>query len=493
MNHGKLSIAILTLAAALVACNNGRKTEVAVSSSVEQPGTVDNETSEAALADCNSDTKTKVAVTSSVEQPGTVDNETSEAALADCNSDTKTEDVVTNSVEQPKTVDNEASATVLTASNNGSKTEVAIPSSIKLPGTVDNEAFAANVESISVMNLQLDDDWSVVQYPELAIADNYIFVIQYEQLKLICFDKQTGERVSSRSIKGNGPGEITSLTTKFCIGDTLFVQGSWYKVLSYNKDCKYLGMVHEFKDDFFSYKIVPLAGGKFALVSPQHPRDAKSILLTDHSFNIKSEHFDTPSFRMYVASSATAPFYSVGDTVRFFYCCDNHLYTLCGNTEHSTEFVMPNPLTPEIATKEQDKIFEYKYDGLFGDLAGSGRFVHFSYILGKEKYSTLLDKRTNSVISANYEKQKQSTSGFVIDFFRKGTIMVTDGKYIYSVCKNSQMAEILEGHDNLLDARLQKTQAEYRAYLKRNAEYLKDLDSDERDAANVLLKIKLKD
>ena len=444
------------------------------------------------MTDCNSGTKTEDVVTSSVEQPKTVDNESLAAVLTDCNSGNKTEVAVTSSVEQPGIVDNEASATVLTTSNSGTKTEMAVPSSIKLPGTVDNEAFAANVESISVMNLQLDDDWSVVQYPELAIADNYIFVIQYEQLQLICFDKQTGERVSSRSIKGNGPGEITSLTTKFCIGDTLFVQGSWHKVLSYDKNCKYLGKVHEFENDFFSYKVVPLTNGNFALVSPQHPRDAKSILLTDHSFNTKSEHFSTPAFRMYIASSATAPFYSIGDTIRFFYCCDNHLYTLCGNTEHSIEFVMPNPLTPKIATKEQDQIFEYKYDGFFGDLAGSGRFVHFSYILGKEKYSALLDKRTNGIVSVNYEKQKQGTSNLVIDFFRKGTIMVTDGKYIYSVCKNRRMAEILEGHDDLLDARLQKTQAEYHDYLKRNAEYMKDLDSDERDAVNVLLKIKLK-
>ena len=55
------------------------------------------------------------------------------------------------------------------------------------------------------------------------------------------------------------------------------------------------------------------------------------------------------------------------------------------------------------------------------------------------------------------------------------------------------MAEILEGHDDLLDARLQKTQSEYRAYLESNAEFIKDLNTDERDAASVLLKIKLKD
>lgn len=384
-----------------------------------------------------------------------------------------------------------ALAIALTACNSGTKNEVAVTSSIKLPGTVDDDAFAANVESISVMNLQLDDDWAVVQYPELAIADNYIFMIQYVDLQLICFDKQTGERVSSRPIKGNGPGEITDWTSKFCIGDTLFIQGVWNRILSYDSNCRFLGNVHEFEDGFFNYHVLPLSNGNFALVSPQHPREHKSLLLTDHSFNIKSEHFSAPVFRIYVQASITAPYYSIGDTIRFFCCCDNHLYTLCGDTEQCTEFVMPNPLTPEIATKDPEKMFDY--DGLFGDLAGSGRFVNFSYCLGKEKYATLLDKSTNSIVSVKYDNQKQGMSDLVVDFFRKGKIILTDGKYIYSTCKNNHMAEILEGHDDLLDARLQKAQAEYRAYLERNAEYLKDLDSDERDAVNVLLKIKLKD
>ena len=55
------------------------------------------------------------------------------------------------------------------------------------------------------------------------------------------------------------------------------------------------------------------------------------------------------------------------------------------------------------------------------------------------------------------------------------------------------MNKMLEGHDDLLDARLKRTKAEYRAYLERNAEYLKGLEPEERNEANVILKIKLKD
>ena len=377
------------------------------------------------------------------------------------------------------------------ACSSGSNSNTTVTDRVELPGTVDNEAFANNVESISVMNLQMGDDWSLVQFPELAAGDNYFYVLEYSQFRLISFDKQTGDRVSARTIKGNGPGEITSLTTMFCLGDTICFQGSWYKVLAYDQNCNFLGKIHEFEEGFFGYKICPLASGGFALISPQHPRDVKSLLVTDKSFNTISEHFQTPIFRMFVNPTPSAPYFVNGDTARFFYCCDNHLYTLRGDSEQCIEFVMPKPLTPEIATKESDKMFEY--DGLFGDLSGSGRFVHFSYNLGKARYSSMLDKNTNSVVSINYNELGQGTSKLVLDFFKKGAIMLTDGKYIYSVCKNRRMAEILEGHDDLLDARLRETQAQYRAYLERNAEYIKGLDEDERAAANVILKIKLKD
>ncbi|MBO7476793.1 MAG: hypothetical protein J6U04_02525, partial [Salinivirgaceae bacterium] len=91
------------------------------------------------------------------------------------------------------------------------------------------------------------------------------------------------------------------------------------------------------------------------------------------------------------------------------------------------------------------------------------------------------------------EDFEESATGLLLNLFKKAEVFQTDGKYLYAKCKNSDIANILEGHDDLLDARLQKTQAEYRAYLERNADYMKDLEPEERDAVTVLLKIKLND
>ena len=65
------------------------------------------------------------------------------------------------------------------ACNSGNNSNTTVTDRVELPGTVDNEAFANNVESISVMNLQMGDDWSLVQFPELAAGDNYFYVLEY--------------------------------------------------------------------------------------------------------------------------------------------------------------------------------------------------------------------------------------------------------------------------------------------------------------------------
>ena len=107
----------------------------------------------------------------------------------------------------------------------------------------------------------------------------------------------------------------------------------------------------------------------------------------------------------------------------------------------------------------------------------------------------MIDKRTyNAVSIPDVADESMATTANIVDnIVRLSYIIKSDGGCIYARCKNSDLAELLEGHDNLLDDRLKKTQAEYRAYLERNAEYIKGLEPEERDAATVLLKIKLKD
>ena len=84
---------------------------------------------------------------------------------------------------------------------NSNQTDTAVTNRVELPGTVDNEAFAGNVESISVMNLQMDDDWVFASYPEIVFGDNSMYLLDQMQetlINLICFDRQTGEKVAGR-------------------------------------------------------------------------------------------------------------------------------------------------------------------------------------------------------------------------------------------------------------------------------------------------------
>ena len=386
-------------------------------------------------------------------------------------------------------------ATMMACNNSNDQTAT---TRIELPGNVDNEAFAANVESISVMNLQMDDKWTLAGYQRLVLADNYTYLLENRQLDLLCFDNKTGEKISGRAIKGNGPGEINYLSSAFCIGDTLCIADHKHVIGKYNQKCAFLGRKFELDESFMNYSILRLSNGGYAMVTPfSFSSDTTpAVLLTDSQFNVKSKHFTVPQSNFFISFGPASNYYANGDTVRFFVMYDNHLFTVYGETEQSIEFVLPNPMTLKIVKEmiDADNFNPYEYDGNFNGLGESGKFVTFIYSYDKTRYRLLLDKRTNNVVSIELDENfEESATGLMLNLLKKAEVFQTDGKYLYAQCKNRDLANILEGHDNILDARLQKTQAEYRAYLERNAEYVKSLEPEERDAATVLLKIKLKD
>ena len=373
-----------------------------------------------------------------------------------------------------------------------------ITNRVELPGTVDNEAFAANVESISVMNLQMDDKWSLAGGQLLAFADNYTYLLESNQRILICFDKLTGEIIKTRSINGNGPGEIIYINSMFCIGDTLCIYDIKGNILQYDKNCTFLGKMHEFEDSGLSYyKLLRLNSGDYALISPfSFSTDTIStIFLTDEQFNIKSRHFKSPQFKMVLQSGNANPYYVNNDTIRFIYPYDNNIYSLYGDTEQRIELMLPNPMTVQTAGNPDFLSKFTEYDGWFNELSESGRFILFKYRINNVEHISMLDKRAYNAVSISNIGfiSKKCSSDIISTLLKYINILQTDGKYIYARYRNCDLANLLEGHDDILDTRLKKTQAEYRAYLERNAEYVKSLEPEERDAANVILKIKLKD
>ena len=376
------------------------------------------------------------------------------------------------------------------------KTDITITNRVELPGTVDNEAFAANVESITVMNLQMDDDWTFIDYPRIATGDNYIYFLDDRQVRLMCFNRQTGEKQSGRTVKGNGPGELLYMSSMFCNGDTLCVYDSKGIILQYDQKLSFLGKLHELGEDMSRYNVLKFGSKNYALVTTGGGDEP--IMVTDKQYNILSRHFPVQERHNSLGSGVSRPYYSKGDTVRGFLASDNRIFALCGETESCTELVVPNPLPAEVMQKatygEIDFQTVFEYDGLFGNLTESGRFISFVYNCDRMRYTSLLDNRTNSVVSIPADGgNTDNAAGILADLFNKTTIFQTDGKFIYTKAQNARMAELIEGHDDVLDARLKATQAQYRAYLERNAEFLKGLEPEERKAANVILKIKLKD
>lgn len=385
-------------------------------------------------------------------------------------------------------------ATMMACSNSNT-TEI---SRVELPGTIDNEAFADCVESISVMNLQMDDGWTLAGPLSICLSDNYIYMLDDKRICLTCLDRQTGEKLSGRIIKGNGPGEIVYYeTSMFSADDNICILDSKNRVLQYDHECKFIGIMHDFSDMNPNYDIVHLNSGKYALVLRGNDADtASSILLADKSFNITEWHFNVPQARGGFVGGD--PCYLDHDTIRLLPMSNNILYTLYGDKEQCTELALPNPMTPEIYNDLLDKRdFDAmdNYDDFESRVSGSGRFLTVQYTIDDEYYMSIIDKYSNKAVSVHvdlngdFKQASDIISGLVLWL----CILKSDGKYAYAICQNSLLALFLEGHDDILDARLQKTQAEYHAYLERNAEYIKGLNPDERNAAIVILKIKLKD
>lgn len=380
---------------------------------------------------------------------------------------------------------------------------------VELPGTVDNEKFVANIESISVMNLEMSDEWLFDDELRFCISDKYLYLLCGDQINLTCLDRHTGEKLSGRTIKGNGPGEVNYLNSAFCIGDTLCIYENAIHKYSNNGD--FLGKTPEIDKLGSISDIFRLTNGDYVgiYLDIRTPDSIPSkVVVADKSFNVKARHFDLPKVLLFISIGGSGKSYSVnGDTVRFLFYgqMDNHLYTLCGDTELCTELGLPNPQTAERLIEVSDKVYQthdgaaidelFEYDGCFRNLCESGRFVCLGYTIDKsQQYVSLIDKRTNSAVSLFSEDEQQDTLmhslyGVLINM----QVLHSDGEYIYALCKNRDLVPLLEGHDDELNNCLQKAQSDYHAYLDRNAEYMKSMEPEERDLANVILKIKLKD
>lgn len=271
---------------------------------------------------------------------------------------------------------------------------------VELPGTVDNEKFVANIESISVMNLEMSDEWLFDDELCLGLSDNYFYVLCGEQqINLTCLDRHTGEKLSGRTIKGNGPGEVNYLNSAFCIGDTLCIYENAIHKYSNNGD--FLGKTPELDtlgsiSDLFRLTNGDYVGINFGIRTPDSIHG--KVVVTDKSFNVKARHFDIPKVLVFFSLARSGKSYCVnGDTIRFLFYgqMDNHLYTLCGDTELCTELGLPNPQTAERLIEVSDKVIQthdgaaidelFEYDGCFRNLCESGRFVCLGYTIDKSQ------------------------------------------------------------------------------------------------------------
>ena len=258
--------------------------------------------------------------------------------------------------------------------------------------------------------------------------------------------------------------------------------------------------MHEFDETFSGYDhIMRLKNGDYALFmrgERQSDSVRPAVLLTDKSFNIKSRYFTIPQSRSWLTGGYANPYFVNDDIVRFFLSFDSHIYSLCDGIEQNIELVLPNPLTEKINNSfvnlrgEEFIKAMNSYDGPFYDFGESGRFLVFQYKMSGTYYFSMLDKRTNNVVSKVYYDESES---IISNLFDKLYYLSSDGKYLYGKYFYKDLSALLENLGDQPDERLLKTKAELQACLERNADYIKGLEPEELGEASILAKIKLKD
>ena len=149
---------------------------------------------------------------------------------------------------------------------NSSKTETVVTNRVDLAESLDNEAFDNNVESIDVLNLQMDDDWVFAEERAFGLSDNYLYMLCGEQIRMTCHNLQSGEKLAGRVLRGNGPGELNGLGSEFCVGDTLCVLDEKGVIFQYDHNGRFLGKKHEFGESFSGLYMLSLKNGDYGRI-----------------------------------------------------------------------------------------------------------------------------------------------------------------------------------------------------------------------------------
>ena len=102
------------------------------------------------------------------------------------------------------------------------------------------------IDSISVVPLEITNDWKYIVYPSISASENLFAVLDAHFYRLMLFDRKDLTLLFSKDIKGRGRGEILSPANSFILGrDTVCVFDSGTgRICMYGKDGGFIDLIN---------------------------------------------------------------------------------------------------------------------------------------------------------------------------------------------------------------------------------------------------------
>jgi hypothetical protein len=355
------------------------------------------------------------------------------------------------------------------------------------------------IDSISVVPLEITNDWKYIVYPSISASENLFAVLDAHFYRLMLFDRKDLTLLFSKDIKGRGRGEILSPANSFILGrDTVCVFDSGTgRICMYGKDGGFIDFLNNGEEICADY-VYPVKGNLVAVSQDGgslYNRDYVSYYKQDGSLLDRQLKIPNDVYECGVYSGDGQTCFMYNDTLRFIMPFTYHLFSSTLDRLESTYFFETDRAIPAGFFKESDdmmvsigNITKNEYVWHFHNIFETDSHQIFSYLEGQKSYMAFIDKRTGKIsinaMTTNPKYDKVSLVNIWRYVLATTTIIYADNDYLYGYVAPTQYEVLKSVHD--LDSRLESYSHSLGSYIEKNSNLITDADT------RLLIKIKLK-
>ena len=306
-------------------------------------------------------------------------------------------------------------------------------------------------------------------------------------------------KLSSRILKGRGPGEIISVRSLYCDSDTVCIfDDNCAKIKKYDYRCHYIGTINH--NPVPGEDVVSLGNDRFVVISKSgYPQDNNGFR-SDKRYVatlVPKEFYNENS-----SWGSTRKYFAYNGCLHFLYEMGFELYSLCGDKEKCLyRFITPNPIPNKIIRKGGKEIFDAIFNGGYNsfifNFSETDRYILFRLDYNDAIYNIMLDKYRNDEVSAISSDVKESDS---YNSNQLWSIIVTNAQLKYTDVNNNEIYYLLKitvplfvGQNiNYADEIQKKLFLDSKLWIDNNINYVKTMEQEEYGNTNILVRLKLK-